>query len=371
MGRTVDLTGIKARAASILIDLRAIGLKQITYAIDPTPKNLAYAARLRQEIISKYRRGALDIAEYFPHLKPATQGTFGELADQWLNISAPKLAETTLKEYRNSLARFRDAWGSKPLPDITQGDVIILLSSIAASPKTFNNLVSPLRAVFSLAHKLGKTTTDLSLCIEQRPKAQSDGPDPLTLAEIERVLEVAGDWRNYFEVALFTGLRPSEQIALQWSDVDLDEKTITIRTARVRGIDKGTKTSHIRTIRLPDRAHAALTRQRAASAFMDRVFVHPVSQIKFADTQPPSDAWKRLCKLAGVRGRDARQTRHTYATQMLLAGVKPAFISRQMGHTNSQMFFKTYSKWLDSDDDWREIDKLNVTISVTTSRKAL
>lgn len=58
-----------------------------------------------------------------------------------------------------------------------------------------------------------------------------------------------------------------------------------------------------------------------------------------------------------------------YATLMLIAGAKPAFVSRQMGHANSQMFFKTYSKWLDSDDDWREVEKLSVTNLVTTDRK--
>ena len=102
---------------------------------------------------------------------------------------------------------------------------------------------------------------------------------------------------------------------------------------------------------------------------LEHVFIHPVSRIEFADTQPPSDAWKRISKLAGIRARDARQTRHTYATLMLLAGAKPAFVSRQMGHKNSQMFFKIYSKWLDSEDDWREVAKLNVTNNVTTTRK--
>lgn len=73
--------------------------------------------------------------------------------------------------------------------------------------------------------------------------------------------------------------------------------------------------------------------------------------------------------LDDMRARDARQTRHTYATLMLQAGAKPAFVSRQMGHANSQMFFKTYSKWLDSEDDWREVAKLNVTNNVTTTSK--
>ena len=369
MGRALDLTGIKARPSSILIDLRGAGLKQVTWQADPTPKNLAYAARMRAEILAKHARGALDITQYFPHLAPAQADTFNQAADQWLAVMAPRIEATTKREYEKALTRFREAWGPIPIGDMTAANIITVLAAIDVAAKTFNNIVSPLRGVLSLAFRMGKTRTDLSLEVIQRPKEQEPGPDPLSRDEIPRVLAAAGDWRNYFEAAIFTGMRPSEQIALRWSDVDLKKRTITVRTARVRGEDKATKTRSIRTILLPAEALAAIKRQEALSRTGEHVFLHPVSRTRFADTQPPSDAWKRICKLAGIRARDARQTRHTYATMMLQAGAKPAFVSRQMGHATAQMFFKTYSKWLDSDDDWREIEKLSVTDFVTTSRK--
>lgn len=368
MGRPGSLTGVTARQSSIRIDLRAAGFRQVTYPIEPTPKNLAYAARLRREIINKHRAGTLRIEDYFPRLRQ-TRETFDTWADAWLRIVKPRLAETTLREYRNNLRRFRDVWGDRRLTDIGITDVITTLADIGLSAKSFNNIVSPLRALFALAYKLGKTHIDLSVSIQQRRKGQVEGPDPLNQSEIERVLDAAGDWRNYFEAAIYTGLRPSEQIALAWGDVDLVEKTITVRTARVRGIEKATKTSAVRTLRLPQRALQALNRQRRVSGEGVRVFIHPVSRANFADTQPPSDAWKRICKQVGVRARDARQTRHTYATLMLLAGAKPAFVSRQMGHSNSQMFFKTYSKWVDAEDDWREVAKLDKATVRPKSRK--
>lgn len=369
MGRTIDLTGIKARPSSVLIDLRSAGLKQVTWRAEPTPKNLAYAARMRAEILAKHQRGTLDISQYFQHLTEKPADTFDQAADQWLAVMAPRIEATTKDEYGKALVRFREAWGAVPVGDMTAANIITVLAEIDVAAKTFNNIVSPLRGVLSLAFRMGKTRTDLSLEVIQRPKEQEPGPDPLSRDEIERLLAAAGDWRNYFEAAIFTGMRPSEQIALRWADVDLKKRTLTIRTARVRGKDKATKTRAIRTILLPGEALAAIKRQESISRTGEHVFLHPVSRTRFADTQPPSDAWKRIGKLAGVRARDARQTRHTYATLMLIAGVKPAFVSRQMGHANSQMFFKTYSKWLDSDDDWREVEKLNVTSFVTTTRK--
>lgn len=50
---------------------------------------------------------------------------------------------------------------------------------------------------------------------------------------------------------------------------------------------------------------------------------------------------------------------------MLMADAKPSFVSRQLGHSTAQMFFKTYSKWIDSEDDKREVAKLDVKNFVT------
>lgn len=370
MGKQLDLTGVKARASSVLIDLRSIGYGQRTLSIEPTPKNLLYAARLRSEILDKHKRGVLCIDDYFEGVKTDAL-TFSEWVETWLGIVKPTLESTTHSEYTNSFNRFLVVWKDKRLNDITTEDVITLLATIEVKGKTFNNITSPLRRCFELAYKLGKIRVDLADVVEQRPKGDSEPPDPLDKSEIQRVLDKAGNWADYFIMAIHTGMRPSEQIALLWEDVDLKAKTITVRRARVRSTDKSTKTANIRTVRLAPPAHAALTRQKAVSGLQAKVFLHPVSRAPLADTQPPSDAWKTILKLAGVRSRDARHTRHTYATMMLMSGLRPAFISKQMGHINSQMFFKTYSKWIDSEDDWAEMAKLvteNVIENENTSQ---
>jgi integrase len=62
-----------------------------------------------------------------------------------------------------------------------------------------------------------------------------------------RVQVFHADWGpaqgNYDAFRMFTGLRPSEQIALTVSDFDASRGTLTINKARVGGIDKNsTKT---------------------------------------------------------------------------------------------------------------------------------
>ncbi|MFT0533161.1 tyrosine-type recombinase/integrase [Castellaniella hirudinis] len=122
-------------------------------------------------------------------------------------------------------------------------------------------------------------------------------------------------WRNYFEVAFFTGLRPSELIAIRWPAVDFRRETLKVAAARVRATDKDTKTHAIRYVDLQGPARAALQRQRdLAESKTGLVFLNPKTNRNFADTAAPLDVWYDALKAAGVRKHGARQTRHTYAT---------------------------------------------------------
>ncbi len=54
--------------------------------------------------------------------------------------------------------------------------------------------------------------------------------------EAQRFLEAAGDMPRglIFELALLSGMRPEEYLALKWSDVDLERGTVQVRRALVR-----------------------------------------------------------------------------------------------------------------------------------------
>ncbi len=67
--------------------------------------------------------------------------------------------------------------------------------------------------------------------------------------------------------------------------------------------------------------------------------------------------WVRLLKKLGIRHRKPYCARHTYATLCLMAGMNPAFIAKQLGHS-MDMLLGTYAQWLSSTDDWSQMDKL-------------
>lgn len=55
-------------------------------------------------------------------------------------------------------------------------------------------------------------------------------------------------------------------------------------------------------------------------------------------------------KRAGVRWRPAYATRHTFATAALMAGVPPAYIASQLGHS-VKILLERYARWIVGGDD--------------------
>jgi integrase len=49
-----------------------------------------------------------------------------------------------------------------------------------------------------------------------------------------------------------------------------------------------------------------------------------------------------------------------------MAGMNPAYVSRQMGHTNAKMFFEVYSKWIDGAANNLEKAKMDAWLNSQT-----
>ncbi|WP_407932588.1 tyrosine-type recombinase/integrase [Castellaniella denitrificans] len=300
--------------------------------------------------------------------------SFASVAEDWLALVAPTISTTTLAEYRRALDRyFLPTYGRKPIASIQYEEFALFVARLPPmAGKTFNNIMIPARGVFEYAFRTRKVKQDITTHILWR-KHQAPGPDPLEVDEVMTVLDHLAAayhpvWRNYFEVAFFTGLRPSEMIATRWPSVDFRREQLRVSAARVRATDKDTKTHAIRHVDLQTLALCALRRQRELTeSKTGLVFLNPSTGRKFADTAAPLQVWYDALKAAGIRKRGARQTRHTYATLCLHAGMNPAYVSRQMGHANAKMFFEVYSRWIDGDANTREKAKMDTFLTVSST----
>jgi integrase len=334
----------------------------------PTPANVKYATRLAAEIRDRIRHGTFSMLEYFPASGEGASLTVANQLDTWL--SAQRIEHSTRAGYASAVKFWKQAIGTKALRAVVHSDV---LTAVASRPdlsgKTINNYVSVLRKalLLAVADKILPESPAEGL---PRADHQKSPPDPFTPDEVSAIVSKLherhpGQVANLVEFWMWTGLRTSEIFALNWANVNLQEQTILVTEAMVRGKHKATtKTSIARTVKLNSRSVAALQRQRAFTQTAgDPVFLDPRYGTPWIEERAfRRSFWTPTLKILGIRYRRPYNMRHTYATAMLMAQMAPAFCARQLGHS-IEMFLRTYAKWIDGSRDDAEMQRLESSIS--------
>ena len=254
-----------------------------------------------------------------------------------------------------------------PIHRITSNDIKeLIIDADYKTTKTLNNCLIPLRGVFNAAIENGYITENPIQHIKNK-KVQIDIPDPFSRDEMNALL----NWLNvnlkdkdhfyywYYELAFWCGCRPSELIALRWSDIDWFNGTMRINKSRVRGHEKNvTKTHTAREVYLNDRSKEALNAIKGLKLHNDYVMICPETNEPFFNEKPPRNRLVEAMKSCMIRHRPAYNARHTYATMLLMDGVNPVFVADQLGHS-LQMLIKRYAKWIHGDKNRIEMAKLN------------
>lgn len=180
------------------------------------------------------------------------------------------------------------------------------------------------------------------------PQVKRVRVQPFSYAEWSLILEHMLPWyKPYFEFAVQTGLRPSEQVALKWLAVD--EPFIHIELSRVRKREKTELKTQgsVRRIELRPQMIKTLERQRRLTKGYGQPYVFlnskggPIQQENLS-----SKIWRPAMEKSGVRYRRMYEIRHTFASWALAAGESPGWVARTLGHVDTSMVFKTYGCYI-------------------------
>lgn len=377
MGSRTQFPGVEQHGTTLRVAFTYKGerCRELT-GWEPTPANWARASKLRAEVKRAIRSGTFDYATYFPNSKHSRirSKLFTDVAQEWLD--AQEIADSTADNYERILnTHWIPELGALSVAAITPGKLKAAIKARAfKTVKTRNNCVSPLRMVFEFA--VGERY------IAESPakglahvKAQKAQPDPYSVAEMSKILEwldrkAQAQTANYFRFAFFSGLRTSEILALQWDRVDFVAGTVRVNQALVLGKTKGTKTSEVRDVELNPDSRAALMAQKPHTFLaFGHVFKNPNTGDPYYNHQAPWLALRACLKGLGIRHRPAYNTRHTYATMLLMAGANPVWVSKQLGHATPDMTFKVYTKWIKDADQGREVGKLAAFLGQNMGQK--
>jgi integrase len=244
--------------------------------------------------------------------------------------------------------------------------------------KTANNVLIPLRSILRRAHARGI----IRVSVHDRFQG-FQGPDirpkkavqPLTLVELDQLASVPYRPvdRDMFIFNSWTGLSVSELMALAWEDVDMSKNVwlLNINRARVNGQWKCPKeVSRVRTMELNSKAQALLAEQRSRTQLYPAIDVDVLQRDNITTKKeairpvfrnsksghpwnPVSldRCFRYLLRKADITPRGANQTRHTFASRMLTAGLPMAILAQLMGHSGEAMIRRHYGVWIPDDSN--------------------
>ncbi len=206
-----------------------------------------------------------EVSEEKYNIEPKGGILFKDFADQWLQEREAHLKRSSFCDYKCIFERYLlPTFGKKRLRKITDTDIENLIKSLKVqlSNKRINNILVPLKTLLKKAKRkkiiIANPFDDVDTLRVEKTEIK-----PLSMEEVRLFLEkVDSHFKAYFEVAFFSGIRPSEQIALKWDNIDFTRAKINVVDARVMGEESAPKTVESRrSINMLQPVKEALQRQ--------------------------------------------------------------------------------------------------------------
>lgn len=315
--------------------------------------------------------------------------TVKEYAERWLTMHEAHVRYTTMRDYRTKVRIYIiEPLGDRYMADITPDDVKLAINKAAQQSYSVYRSVQMLyKMIFASA--LDSGIIDRNPCLKLNPKGGKEPKEKVALTDeqVNTLLDAVRGLPPYpfVMIGLYAGLRREEILALQWDCVELDGNAPHINVRRAWHIEHNrpvvtdqlkTKASK-RTIPIPPQLVECLrdVKARSSSAY---VIPSGVDGGPLSGTQ-----WTRLWKYVTVRSTKERtytryingqkikhtvtpklgeraahnsnviysmdfhvsphQLRHTYITNLLLAGVDVKTVQVLAGHEHAKITLDIYA----------------------------
>lgn len=255
--------------------------------------------------------------------------TLREISKIYIYYVKDTLKRKSWYRYEYSLKGLLSLYGYRKLTEITPKDIDdfkeIRLKSV--QPSTVNRELSTLRQIYNFAKRRNQYYGENPVSISRLLPEENIKERILTGVEEDKLLSSSNEYLKPIIVsALQTGMRKSEILTLKWSDVDLNNRIITISQTN-------TKNKKMRKVPINSVLRTLLYEQKLKSGTSEYVFLSQNgSPYKFHYCL--NNAFRSACKKAGITGFRFHDLRHTAATRMVEAGASIVAVSKILGHSD-------------------------------------
>lgn len=163
---------------------------------------------------------------------------------------------------------------------------------------------------------------------------------PYTEPEVRLMIEKADGWLKMFLIlAISTGLRTGEVMALKWEDINLEEGFIDLERSITKGIitDASSITNrtknHQRIVELISDTKVMLANYHMSRPHEEWLFVSKYKEPFKESKSIVKYHFKPLLKKLGIQYKSLKATRHTFTSMMLNNGFDKAWVKAMLGHS--------------------------------------
>lgn len=212
--------------------------------------------------------------------------------------------------------------------------------------------------------------TNPVLQVESFRRTESKKEMPIwSLDEFKKFISCVDDilYKTFFTLLYLTGCRKGEIFALNWQDIDFDNKTISITKNLTRKVKNktyditSTKTNTNRAIMIPDTMIELLQKYKLSlekhPAKTDFVFGgdYPIAE------NTTTRRFEDYIKKADVPKIHLHCLRHSHASLLIENGENIVAISKRLGHARIEQTLNTYSHLMPN-TEFSMVSKLNIKV---------
>ena len=302
-------------------------------------KSQAEAERAEARLLRELQRDVIDQENRRSH----TGQTWGGVVDHWydtqmrIRIPFGGISQSSLDDYYSGMKKWMAVFEHTPCADITPLDLMELFNEMVEKGVSLGHrrkLRTRIKAVFEhgiqagLINILKNPAHDLVL-----KKSEEKKPEILTSGESKKLIELAfahqHEWRHVWALALLTGMRNGELLALQWSDIDWEQKLITVARAfngRTKKISS-TKAGYWRDVPMSQDCVRLLQELRQETG--NKNFVLP--RLARWENGIQAAVLRTFCLEHGLPSIRFHTLRACFGTQLLRHGVSSAIVMKIAG----------------------------------------
>jgi len=365
---------VYTRSGKLWVDFRYLGERvREPSGLSDFTGNKSLVRKQLNLITAEIDNGIFEFAKRFPHSSKKDYFTelegktvkkdpkdvlFGQYVQMWLEAMQPGMSSSQIRDYASALnCHLLPFFEKIPFNEFTP----VLLKKFVAhmksmknrygkplSAKRIQNIMIPLRVIVKDAFdEYGWLDLVDPFSRLKLPRPIKFRVQPFSFEEWKIIINHIPDWyKPYFEFAVQTGLRPSEQVALKWDAID--DEYIHIELSRVRNEEKTALKTYEsrRRIQLRPTLKKILDWQKELTKDFQSPYVFLNTQGRPILQDKMREIWSRRMKKSGLAYRRMYETRHTFASWALALGETPEWVARTLGHVDTSMVYSTYGRYI-------------------------